>query len=223
MPPEVFTDPFAALRTHMVASQIEARGVRDPAVLAAMRRVPRHLFVPPALTESAYRDEPLAVGFGQTISQPYIVALMTELIRPHPAMRVLEIGTGSGYQTAVLALCVGEVHSIEIVPELSERARMLLARLGIRNLQLRVGDGHDGWPDAAPFDAILAAAAPATIPRALLGQLAMGGRLVMPVGEGSQELVRVTRGGGGDEVERVIPVRFVPMVGGEEKDGESRN
>lgn len=201
-------------RRRMVREQIVARGVRDPSVLAAMERVPRHRFVPDALAGAAHADGPLEIGSGQTISQPYIVALMTECLRPHPAMRVLEIGTGSGYQTAVLAECVGEVHSIEILPDLSRRAAERLRELGYRNVALRVGDGRDGWPEAAPFDGILVTAAPASIPPALEEQLADGGTLVIPVGVARQELVVVRRTPGGRVVERVCGVRFVPMTGG---------
>jgi protein-L-isoaspartate(D-aspartate) O-methyltransferase len=198
----------------MVRSQIEARGIRDPAVLAAMRRVPRERFVPDADRAFAYSDGPLSIGFGQTISQPYIVALMTELLRPHPGMRVLEIGTGSGYQTAVLAECAGEVYSVEIVPELSERAARLLRELGHANVHFRVGDGSFGWPEHAPYEGILAAAAPTAVPEALLDQLALGGRLILPVGAGEdQRLLRILRTRDGLQQDTVAPVRFVPMTG----------
>jgi protein-L-isoaspartate(D-aspartate) O-methyltransferase len=197
----------------MVGSQIEARGIRDPAVLAAMRRVPRHLFVPASEREWAYSDGPLGIGDEQTISQPYIVALMTELIRPHRSMRVLEVGTGSGYQTAILAECVGEVFSIEILPRLHRRAAELLRTLGYGNVHLRLGDGGEGWPQEAPFDAVMATAAPERIPQPLLDQLAPGGRLVIPVGAEDQALLRVTRGDHGLVEERITPVRFVPMTG----------
>jgi protein-L-isoaspartate(D-aspartate) O-methyltransferase len=198
----------------MVRTQIEARGIRNPAVLKAMRGVPRERFVPESERRFAYSDGPLAIGFGQTISQPYIVALMTELLRPHREMRVLEIGTGSGYQTAVLAECVGEVFTVEIVSELSRRARRLLAELGYRNIRFHVGDGSAGWPEHAPYDGILVAAAPAEVPEALLVQLAVGGRMVIPVGTGEdQRLLRIVRTEAGDVRDEVAPVRFVPMTG----------
>jgi len=198
----------------MVRTQIEARGIRDPVVLAAMRRLPRARFVPESDRGLAYSDGPLAIGFGQTISQPYIVALMTELLRPHRDMRVLEIGTGSGYQTAVLAECTGEVFTVEIVPDLSERAEDLLRALGYRNVHFRVGDGSVGWPEHAPYEGILVAAAPAAVPRALLEQLAIGGRLILPVGAGEdQRLLRIIRTEEGYLEDTVAPVRFVPMTG----------
>ena len=198
----------------MVRAQIEARGIRDPAVLAAMRRVPRRRFVPETDRPFAHSDGPLAIGFGQTISQPYIVALMTELLRPHPGMRVLEIGTGSGYQTAVLAECAGEVFSLEIVPELSERAAHVLHALGYTRVHLRVADGSLGWPEHAPYEGILVAAAPAAVPQALVEQLALGGRLILPVGSGEdQRLLRIVRTAEGLRQDAVAPVRFVPMTG----------
>ena len=204
---------YEQARHAMVATQIEARGVTDPRVLEAMRRVPRDRFVPPELRDQAYRDSPLPIGHRQTISQPYIVALMTELIRPAPGMRVLEIGTGSGYQAAVLAECVSKVFTIEILPELGREAARLLGELGYDNVATRIGDGYDGWPEEAPFDAIIVTAAPATIPKPLLDQLAIGGRLVIPVGELSQDLVVVTRTEQGYERRPASPVRFVPMTG----------
>jgi protein-L-isoaspartate(D-aspartate) O-methyltransferase len=206
-------DRYEELRLAMVSSQIEARRVRDPVVLQAMRTVPRHLFVPPEYREQAYADHPLPVGERQTISQPYIVALMTELAAPRPGSKVLEVGTGSGYQAAVLAACGAEVYTIEILPVLAKRAAELLERLGYEKLHTRTGDGYDGWPEAAPFDAIVVTAAPAEIPQPLLDQLAPGGRLVIPVGSYSQELVTVTRTADGFERRSVTPVRFVPMTG----------
>jgi protein-L-isoaspartate(D-aspartate) O-methyltransferase len=197
----------------MVAEQIEARGIRDPALLAAMRRVPRHRFVPPELQAHAYIDHPLSIGYRQTISQPYIVARMTELIVPRPTMKVLEIGTGSGYQAAVLAECVREVYTIEILPELGRQAAALLSELGYKNIHTRIGDGYDGWPDEAPFDAIVVTAAPPTIPQPLLDQLAVPGRLVIPVGEMSQDLLVVTRTADGYERRTAEAVKFVPMTG----------
>jgi protein-L-isoaspartate(D-aspartate) O-methyltransferase len=211
------TEPERQRRLSMVATQIEARGIKNRLVLDAMRSVPRHLFVPESMRPDAYRDGPLPIGHRQTISQPYIVALMTELLEPDPEMKVLEIGTGSGYQAAVLAECVREVYSIEIVPELGKQAAELLDRLGYDNVHARIGDGYDGWPDQAPFDAIMVTAAPAEIPRPLLEQLAVGGRLVIPVGRGSQDLVVVTRTKDGFERRLSTPVRFVPMTGKAEK------
>jgi len=206
-------DGEEARRREMVATQIEARGIKDPHVLDAMRRVPRHLFVPPNLRDEAYRDGPLPIGHQQTISQPYIVALMTELIRPRETMKVLEVGTGSGYQAAILAECAGSVYTIEILPELGREAARLLEQLGYDNVHTRVGDGFDGWPEEAPFDAIVVTAAPAEVPEPLKDQLAVGGRLVIPVGRGSQDLILLTRTAKGFERERVTGVRFVPMTG----------
>jgi protein-L-isoaspartate(D-aspartate) O-methyltransferase len=205
-------DPDAARRS-MVEHQIAARGVRDPRVLAAMREVPRHRFVPPELAGRAYADEPLPIGHQQTISQPYVVALMSELADLAPGERVLEIGTGSGYHAAVLARLAGRVLTIEIVPELAERARSTLAELGIDNVVVRAGDGYGGWPEEAPFDAIVLTAAPPEVPQPLLDQLAEGGRLVAPVGEGMQQLTVITRTRDGFRSEPVVPVRFVPMTG----------
>lgn len=204
-------DPWAAARDDMVADQIVLRGVSDPVVLDVMRSVPRHLFVPESDRARAYDDGPLSIGRGQTISQPYIVALMTELARLTPASRVLEIGTGCGYQTAVLAACAGEAWTIEIEPELSERAAATLAALGVGNVHRRVGDGSLGWPDEAPFDAIVVTAAPAEVPPALADQLGEGARLVIPLGTSSQELFVFTREAGELRRERVIGVRFVPL------------
>jgi len=206
-------DPYRAQRLAMVADQIESRGVSDSRVLEAMRRVPRHLYVPARLRGEAYRDGPLSIGHRQTISQPYIVALMTELTRPRPEMKVLEVGTGSGYQAAVLAEIVESVFTIEIVPELGKQAAELLGGQGYSNIHTRVGDGFDGWPEEAPFGAIVVTAAPDQIPRPLLEQLAVGGRLVIPVGRHAQDLVVVTRTTEGFERRSVTPVRFVPMTG----------
>ncbi len=206
-------DPGEARRAEMVATQIEARGVTQPCVLDAMRRVPRERFVPAPLENDAYRDGPLSIGRGQTISQPYIVALMTALIEPEPSMRVLEIGTGSGYQAAVLAECVADVYTIEIIPELGRQAAERLEGLSYTNIHTHIGDGYDGWPEEAPFDGIVVTAAPSKIPEPLLDQLAVGGRLVIPVGRGSQDLVVVTRTEQGLEQRVETPVRFVPMTG----------
>jgi protein-L-isoaspartate(D-aspartate) O-methyltransferase len=187
-----------------------------------MRRVERHRFVPAAARDAAYGDQPLPIGHGQTISQPYIVALMTELARVGPGARVLEVGTGSGYQAAVLSLLAKEVYSIEIVAPLAAEAGLRLAALGYANVEVRAGDGYRGWPDRAPFDAILVTAAPPEIPRPLLDQLAVGGRLVAPVGAewGVQELVVVERTPAGLKRRAVAPVRFVPMTGEARGDGK---
>jgi protein-L-isoaspartate(D-aspartate) O-methyltransferase len=202
-----------ARRLRMVASQVEARDVTDPAVLAAMRAVPRHRFVPAALRPWAYEDGPLPIGEGQTISQPVVVAMMTAAVRPRKGMRVLEVGTGSGYQAAVLAECVGEVDTIEVIPALGRRAEALLKELGYRNVRVRVGDGFDGWPERAPFDAVVLTAAPEKVPQPLLDQLRVGGRLVAPVGRGVQDLVVITKTEKGLVTEVIDAVRFVPMTG----------
>ena len=205
-------DPLTE-RERMVEEQLISRGIRDPRVLAAMLRVPRHELVPPELRDFAYTDRPLPIGSDQTISQPYVVAAMTEAARIQRAARVLEVGTGSGYQTAVLADLGAEVYSIEIVPELAAAAANALARLGYDGIHLRTGDGYRGWPEAALFDAILVAAAPPQVPRPLLEQLAVGGRLVIPIGADRQELQVITRRRHGEVTSRLFPVRFVPMTG----------
>jgi protein-L-isoaspartate(D-aspartate) O-methyltransferase len=202
-----------ARRMRMVAEQIEARGIKDPAVLKAMRTVPRHRFVPGVYQMLAYEDQPLPIGEGQTISQPVVVAQMTSLIHPNRSMRVLEIGTGSGYQAAVLAECVGEVETIEILPELGRRAEKVLKELGYRNVHVRIGDGYDGWPPGAPYDAILLTAAPERVPSPLLDQLKVGGKLVAPVGRGLQNLVVMTKTKEGITTEILDLVQFVPMTG----------
>jgi protein-L-isoaspartate(D-aspartate) O-methyltransferase len=206
-------DP-ARQRRRMVEEQIRARGVRDARVLRALSTVERHHFVPEPLRAQAYADRPLPIGGGQTISQPYIVALMTELARVDPSDRVLEIGTGSGYQAAVLAELAGEVFTIEILPELAQRAARLLAELGYDNVRVEAADGYRGWPAAAPFDAIVVTAAPARVPPPLLDQLAIGGRLVIPVGAGDEQVLEVwERTPRGLRSHREAPVRFVPMTG----------
>ena len=205
---------FQARREHMVREQIEGRGIKDKAVLAAFRKVPRHRFVPEASRSMAYDDGPLPIGDGQTISQPEIVAMMTELIKPEKKFRVLEIGTGSGYQAAILAECVAEVDTIEVIPALGKKAEKLLGELKYKNIKLRIGDGYEGWSERAPYDAIiLTAAPPREIPRPLLDQLKIGGRLVAPVGRQSQQLIRVTRTQTGYDQEVITDVRFVPMTG----------
>ena len=209
-------EDFRSARERMVREQIESRGVRDPRVLVALRKVERHLFVPEALHHRAYSDQPLPIGHSQTISQPYIVAYMTEALELKPSDRVLEIGTGSGYQAAILAELVREVYSIEIVEPLAKESAERLKRLSYKNIKLRTGNGYRGWPEAAPFDAIIVTAAPPSIPAALIEQLAEGGRLVVPVGTMFQELIRVRRTPKGMTQEDLLPVRFVPMVGGSE-------
>ena len=202
----------AALRRRMVDEQIRARGVRDPRVLEALERVPRHKFVRPADLPQAYGDHPLPIAGGQTISQPYIVGYMTELLELEPRHRVLEIGTGSAYQTAVLAEIADEVWTIEVVPELAAAAAETLDRLGYANVHTREGSGWDGWPDAAPFDRIIVTAAPPEVPNALRAQLAPGGLLIVPVGSGDQRIMRIRRTGDGYDEDTLLPVRFVPMV-----------
>jgi protein-L-isoaspartate(D-aspartate) O-methyltransferase len=199
-------------RRRMVEQQIVARGVSDPRVLDAMRAVARHRFVDASLAAQAYSDQPLPIGNGQTISQPYIVAYMTELLKLPPGARVLEVGTGCGYQTAVLAEIAREVWSIEIVQALANRATQTLAELGYRNEHVRHGDGYGGWPEHAPFDGILVAAAPDHVPPALVAPLKVGGRLVIPVGRLDQEMRVITRTVDGSREERLIPVRFVPLT-----------
>jgi protein-L-isoaspartate(D-aspartate) O-methyltransferase len=207
-------DAEAGKRTRMVETQIAARGVREARVLAAMREVPRHLFVDPARRAEAYEDHPLPIAGNQTISQPYIVALMTELLELAPTARVLEIGTGSGYQSAVLGRCAREVYSIEILPELAQSAAAKLKELRYDNVTVRAGDGYRGWPEHAPFDGIIVTAAPERIPEPLLEQLATGGRMVIPVGGFFQELKVFHKGADGKITEKdIIPVRFVPMTG----------
>ena len=200
-------------REQMVRDQIGARGVRDARVLAAMRKVPRHLFVAADMQADAYLDQPLPIGHGQTISQPYIVAFMSEALELKPQDRVLEIGTGSGYQAAILAELAREVYSIEIVEPLGKEAAERLKSLGYERVKLRVGDGYRGWPEAAPFDAIIVTAAPDHVPPALVAQLRESGRLVLPVGRFAQDLLRVRRTAKGVVQENLLPVRFVPMVG----------
>ncbi len=210
--PEV-TDPFTEERENMVRKQIEARGIQNHAVLQAMRKVPRHLFLPENYRNMAYDDMPLPIGEGKTISQPYIVAYMTEALKLHPTDRILEIGTGSGYQTAILAEVANEVYSIEILPELARRARELLDSLGYSKIHLKMGDGYLGWPEESPFDAIILTAAPPAIPQPLPDQLKLGGRLIAPVGVDFQQLVLLRKTKEGFEKQNLLPVRFVSMSG----------
>lgn len=197
----------------MVDEQLAGRDIRDPRVLAAMRAVPRHLFVPEPIREHAYEDRPLPIGHDQTISQPYIVAYMSEALAIDPAHRVLEIGTGSAYQAAILGELAKEVYTIEIVEPLAERARDLLAELGYTNVHVRSGNGYLGWPEQAPFDRIMVTAAPDEVPPALIEQLKVGGLMAIPVGIGEQELRILRRTETGLETLRTLPVRFVPMTG----------
>ena len=196
----------------MVREQLHARGIRDSAVLMAMARVPRHRFVPPSEQRLAYADSPLPIGYDQTISQPYIVAYMAETAQIASHERVLEIGTGSGYGAAILAQLAREVYTIEIIPELAERARGVLDELGYANVTVRAGDGYAGWREQAPFDAIVVTAAPDHVPPALVEQLAMNGRMIIPVGRGDQEMRVITRTPAGVTQETTLLVRFVPLV-----------
>jgi protein-L-isoaspartate(D-aspartate) O-methyltransferase len=209
-------EPFGLARQRMVAAQLAGpgRSITNARVLRAMGKVPRHEFVPEPLRALAYQDCPLSIGNGQTISQPYIVAFMTEQLEPKPADRVLEVGTGSGYQAAVLAELVAKVYTVEIIEDLARRAAGDLQRLGYTNVQVRAGDGYKGWPEAAPFDAVIVTCAPEKVPQPLIEQLRDGGRMIIPVGPAwSQELVLLRKNG--DKLERraVLPVRFVPMTG----------
>jgi len=213
-------DPHEAERERMVKHQIASKGVRDERVLAAMRKVPRHRFVSADARPYAYADSPIRIGSGQTISQPYIVALMTELLAVEPDHRVLDVGTGSGYQAAILAELSAEVHSIERHPELAESARKTLEDLGYENIQVHVGDGTQGYEPAAPYDRIMVAAAGPSVPQALLDQLAPGGRLVIPVGPRYSQRLEVWERTG-DEYNKStnIPVVFVPLIGKEGWEG----
>jgi len=212
---------YGALRRAMVEDQIRARGIKDRAVLRAMAKVPRHEFVPTALRENAYEDHPLPIGDGQTISQPYIVALMTEALRIKRGDKVLEIGTGSGYQAAVLAELTPKIYTIEILPSLAKRAEATLKRLGYNSVRVRTGDGYKGWPQHAPFNAIIVTCAPDKVPQPLIDQLAEGGRMVIPVGPqdalGGQDLQLVEKHNGTVKVSSIAPVMFVPLVREREK------
>jgi protein-L-isoaspartate(D-aspartate) O-methyltransferase len=206
-------EEWKTARERMVDEQIEARGVKDPRTLAALRKVARHLFVPEDAARLAYEDHPLPIGHAQTISQPYIVGFMTEALGLKGGEKVLEVGTGSGYQAAVLAEIAGQVFTIEIVAPLAEEAEKRLKRLGYRNVSVRAGDGYAGWPEEAPFDAIMVTAAAPVVPEPLKRQLKDGGRLILPVGEEYQELVVITRHAELFSEKRVLAVRFVPMTG----------
>jgi protein-L-isoaspartate(D-aspartate) O-methyltransferase len=217
--PAAQTEPYAALRRRMIERDLRGRGIKNARVLEAIEAVPRHLFVPEKIRHAAYEDRALPIGDGQTISQPYIVALMTELLDPQPAEKVLEIGTGSGYQTAVLAHLAQRVYSIEILPALGASARRLLDRLGLHNIEYKIGDGFYGWEEHAPFDAVLVAAAAPRIPEPLWQQLREGGRIIIPLGEQgkTQRLVRATKTAGKLKIEDFSAVLFVPLRGAVEK------
>ena len=206
--------PVTQARLQMVRTQIEARGVKNLQVLEVMKQVERHLFIPPELMEFAYSDRPVSIGEKQTVSQPYMVAFMTELLDVRPEARVLEIGTGSGYQTAVLARLAAQVYSVEIISSLRQKADRLLTELGIKNVITRIGDGFEGWPEEAPYERIIVTASPSEVPSPLLEQLAIGGRMVIPIGEGPDQMLRlIQKTKSGVEQKEVLPVRFVPMTG----------
>jgi protein-L-isoaspartate(D-aspartate) O-methyltransferase len=203
---------FAQQRRNLI-DQLRSQGINSKTVLDAMLKVPRHKFVPSSQRHLAYQNRPLSIGHGQTISQPFIVGYMTEAASIAPGEKVLEIGTGSGYQAAVLAELAKEVYTIEIIPELAEGARGLLRELNYKNVQVKTGNGYEGWPEHAPFDAIVVTAAPDEVPQALVNQLALRGKMVIPVGSTFQEMVIITRDESGVVERRTIPVRFVPMTG----------
>ncbi len=206
-------DDYKAQRLRMVEDQIRARGIKTEAVLEAMKKVERHRFVPEEYADSAYEDHPLPIGHGQTISQPFIVAYMTEAAETSREEKVLEIGTGSGYQAAILGEVAKEVYTIEIIPELAERARRILNELGYKNVHAKAGNGYEGWAEHAPYDSIVVTAAPDEVPRALVDQLAVNGKMVIPVGTMRQDMMIVTKTLGGVIEKRTMPVRFVPMTG----------
>ena len=210
-------DHYQTMRQKMVEFQIEMRGVKDPVVLLAMRKVPRHLFLPPSQKDFAYDDKPLPIGFGQTISQPYIVAYMMECLSPQKGQRFLEVGTGSGYQAAVLAEIVDEVYTIEIIPELGKSASERLSSMGYKNITVKIGDGYEGWKEHAPFDGIMVTAGAESIPPPLVEQLKDGGKLVIPVGSPYlvQNLILVEKRGKEFSTRSLIPVRFVPFQRGQ--------
>ena len=211
---------YSILRNNMVEKQIIGRGIQDPRVIEAMRKVPRHLFVPESGKKFAYSDRPLAIGYGQFISRPYIIALMTEALKLEGGEKVLEIGTGSGYQSAIMAEIVEEVYSIEIINELANQAKQRLDELGHENIHIKVADGYHGWKEFALFDDILVTAAPDHIPLPLLEQLKVGGQMIIPVGELFQELILLTKTSEGYQEQRIIPVKFEPMTGEAEKKSE---
>jgi protein-L-isoaspartate(D-aspartate) O-methyltransferase len=206
-------EDWTRARTEMVRSQLQGRDIDEPRVLDAMRRVERHLFVPESARPNAYDDAPLPIGQGQTISQPYIVAFMTQALEVDADHRVLEIGTGSGYQAAILGELAKEIYTIEIVPDLGEQARATLARLGYKNVYVKIGNGYLGWAEHAPYDRVIVTAAPDEVPGALVDQLRIGGLMAIPVGVGDQELRILRRTERGLEITKTLPVRFVPMVG----------
>jgi protein-L-isoaspartate(D-aspartate) O-methyltransferase len=216
-------EEFVELRQMMVDSQLARRDITDPRVLEVMREVPRHHFVPQTLWEVSYADSPLPIGHGQTISQPYIVGLMTQLAEPQAKDVALDVGTGSGYQAAVLSRLVDKVYSIEIIPELADEAKRRLDELDYGNIEVRSGDGYRGWPESAPFDVIIVAAAPDKIPQPLIDQLAIGGRLVIPIGDSYQMLTLIEKQqDGSTRTSEITPVRFVPMTGEVEKSKSDR-
>ena len=204
---------LAAQRQRMVEQQLKPRGIKEERVLAAMAKVPREEFIPVDVRADAYEDGPLPIGYDQTISQPYVVAFMTEQLRPKPSDRVLEIGSGSGYQAAILAELVGEVYTIEIVEPLAKSAEATLQRLGYKNVHIKAGDGYNGWPEEAPFDAVIVTCAPEKVPQPLVDQLKDGGRMVIPVGERfAQQLYLLEKKNGQLKESVTLPVRFVPML-----------
>ena len=205
-------DFFSEQRQRMVSEQIQQRGITNPQVLEAMKKVPRHQFVLPDFEYFAYNDSALAIDYGQTISQPYIVAYMSEMANIQPEDKVLEIGTGSGYQAAILAELAQEVYSVEVIPALAKRAHQTLKKLGYDNIHLRISDGYKGWPENAPYQSILVTAAPEEIPQALIDQLAVNGRMIIPIGKYIQKIVIITKTKDGITKQDAIPVRFVPMV-----------
>ena len=206
---------YTSLRQRIVEEQIVARRISDSSVIDAMLTVKRHLFVPEKLKELSYNDHPLPIGYGQTISQPFIVAIMTELLEVKKTHRVLEVGTGSGYQAAILSLLADSVFTIEIIPELANSAKEKLELLGYKNVVVKAGDGYKGWKEHAPFDGIIVTCAPKEIPPLLLEQLTVGGRMVIPVGSYYQELLLITKDSLGISEKSIIPVRFVPMIKGD--------
>ena len=212
MPLKTELNKLKIAREKMVSEQIRSRGIADKAVLEAMLKVPRHCFIDYPIGDLAYADTPFPIDYNQTISQPYIVALMTSLAELSPTDKVLEIGTGSGYQTAILAEIVKKVYSVEIISDLAKKAEKLLSELGYQNVQLKNGDGHEGWPEYAPYDAIIVTAASQSIPFSLLSQLKENSLMVIPLGTTYQDLVVVTKTANGLKQQRIIPVRFVPMT-----------